>query len=70
MFGVRCAFSARPVREAKQLPNPSPAGYYFELRSADAQQRLLDATVDQYTDMVKLTTALLKGGAGMSSNIH
>src|SRR6202020_873191 len=32
---------------------------YFELRSADAQQRLLDATVDQYADMVKLTTALL-----------
>jgi outer membrane protein TolC len=26
---------------------------YFELRSADAQQRLLNATVDQYADMVK-----------------
>ena len=36
---------------------------YFELRSADAQQRLLNATVDQYADNVKLTTALLDGGA-------
>ena len=42
---------------------------YFELRSADAQQRLLDATVDQYGDMVKLTTALLDGGAVPESDV-
>ena len=42
---------------------------YFELRSADAQQRLLNATVEQYADMVKLTTALLNGGAAPESDL-
>jgi NodT family efflux transporter outer membrane factor (OMF) lipoprotein len=42
---------------------------YFELRSADAQQRLLNATVDQYADNVKLTTALLDGGAAPASDV-
>ncbi len=42
---------------------------YFELRSADAQQSLLNATVDQYADMVKLTTALLDGGAAPESDV-
>jgi NodT family efflux transporter outer membrane factor (OMF) lipoprotein len=42
---------------------------YFELRSADAQQRLLHETVDQYADMVKLTTALLNGGAAPESDL-
>jgi NodT family efflux transporter outer membrane factor (OMF) lipoprotein len=36
---------------------------YFELRSADSQQRLLDETVKAYTDMVELTSALFNGGA-------
>src|SRR6202020_686365 len=42
---------------------------YFELCSADAQQRLLDATVEQYADNVKLTTALLDGGAAPVSDV-
>jgi NodT family efflux transporter outer membrane factor (OMF) lipoprotein len=42
---------------------------YFELRSADAQQRLLDETVNQYADMVKLTADLLNGGAAPESDI-
>jgi len=42
---------------------------YFELRSADAQQRLLNETVDQYADMVKLTTALVNGGAAPESDL-
>src|SRR5271168_5154831 len=42
---------------------------YFELRSADAQQRLLNRTVDEYTDMVKLTTHLLDGGAVPESDV-
>jgi NodT family efflux transporter outer membrane factor (OMF) lipoprotein len=42
---------------------------YFELRSADAQQRLLNETVDQYADMVKLTTNLLDGGAAPESDV-
>jgi len=42
---------------------------YFELRSADAEQRLLNETVDQYADMVKLTTALVNGGAAPESDL-
>ena len=42
---------------------------YFELRSADAQQQLLNATVDQYADMVKLTKDLLNGGAAPESDL-
>jgi outer membrane protein TolC len=42
---------------------------YFELRSADAQQHLLNATVDQYADMVKLTKDLLNGGAAPESDL-
>src|ERR1700683_4327750 len=42
---------------------------YFELRSADAQQQLLNATVDQYADMVKLTKDLLDGGAAPESDL-
>jgi NodT family efflux transporter outer membrane factor (OMF) lipoprotein len=42
---------------------------YFELRSSDAQQRLLNQTVEQYADMVKLTTALLNGGAAPESDL-
>jgi NodT family efflux transporter outer membrane factor (OMF) lipoprotein len=36
---------------------------YYELRSADAQKRLLDDTVKAYADMVDLTSALFNGGA-------
>jgi NodT family efflux transporter outer membrane factor (OMF) lipoprotein len=42
---------------------------YFELRSADAQLRLLNATVEQYADMLELTTALLEGGAAPVSDV-
>jgi NodT family efflux transporter outer membrane factor (OMF) lipoprotein len=42
---------------------------YFELRSADAQQKLMDETVDQYGDMVKLTSDLLNGGAAPESDL-
>jgi len=43
---------------------------YFELRSADAQQRLLNQTVDQYADMVRLVTNLMDGGAPESDVIQ
>ncbi|HXJ83354.1 MAG TPA: efflux transporter outer membrane subunit [Candidatus Methylomirabilis sp.] len=36
---------------------------YFELRSADAQQQLLDETVKAYTDALRLTVHRYKGGA-------
>jgi NodT family efflux transporter outer membrane factor (OMF) lipoprotein len=42
---------------------------YFELRSADAQKELLEETVNQYADMVKLTTELLNGGAVPESDV-
>jgi NodT family efflux transporter outer membrane factor (OMF) lipoprotein len=42
---------------------------HFELRSADAQQRLLNQTVDQYADMSKLTMNLLDGGAAPESAV-
>jgi NodT family efflux transporter outer membrane factor (OMF) lipoprotein len=42
---------------------------YFEVRSADAQQSLLNATVDQYADMVKLAKDLLNGGAAAESDL-
>ena len=37
--------------------------YYFELRSADAQQKLLDETVKAYTDALALTIHRYTGGA-------
>jgi NodT family efflux transporter outer membrane factor (OMF) lipoprotein len=42
---------------------------YFELRSADAQKRLLDDTVKAYADMVELTTSLFEGGAAPESDV-
>ncbi|HEX8892519.1 MAG TPA: TolC family protein, partial [Terriglobales bacterium] len=42
---------------------------YFELRSADAQKRLLDDTVRAYTDNVQLTTHRYKGGAAPRSDV-
>src|ERR1700723_9966 len=42
---------------------------YFELRSADAQQRLLDDTVKAYTDSLQLTRDRLDGGASPESDV-
>jgi NodT family efflux transporter outer membrane factor (OMF) lipoprotein len=42
---------------------------YFELRSADAQKRLLDDTVKAYSDNVQLTTHRFKGGAAPRSDV-
>ena len=42
---------------------------YFELRSADLQQRLLDETVKAYADMVELTSALFNGGAAPEPDV-
>lgn len=39
------------------------ASNYFALQSADAQQQLLDQTVDAYTKALTLTTNLYNGGA-------
>jgi NodT family efflux transporter outer membrane factor (OMF) lipoprotein len=42
---------------------------YFELRSADAQQRLLDETVKAYRDSLELTRARLEGGVSPESDV-
>ena len=42
---------------------------YFELRAADAQQRLLDDTVKAYTDALQLTTNRFEGGASPKSDV-
>src|SRR3984885_12241584 len=42
---------------------------YFELRSADTQQRLLDDTVKAYSDSLELTQARLEGGASPASDV-
>jgi NodT family efflux transporter outer membrane factor (OMF) lipoprotein len=42
---------------------------YFELRSADAQRKLLDDTVAAYTDALQLTTNRFEGGAAARSDV-
>jgi NodT family efflux transporter outer membrane factor (OMF) lipoprotein len=42
---------------------------YFELRGADAQQRLLEETVTAYTDSLQLTRARLEGGVSPESDV-
>jgi len=42
---------------------------YFELRSADAQQRLLDDTVTAYSESLQLTQNRLEGGSAPESDV-
>ena len=42
---------------------------YFELRSADAQKKLLDDTVKAYTDNLELTENRFKGGVAPRSDV-
>ena len=42
---------------------------YFELRSADAQRKLLDDTVNAYTDNVQLTESRYKGGVAPRADV-
>jgi NodT family efflux transporter outer membrane factor (OMF) lipoprotein len=42
---------------------------YFELRSADAEQRLLDDTVDEYRRALELTQNRFEGGAAAGSEV-
>lgn len=42
---------------------------YFELRSADSQKRLLDATVEAYSELLKLTSDLFRGGAAPETDV-
>jgi NodT family efflux transporter outer membrane factor (OMF) lipoprotein len=42
---------------------------YFQLRSADTQQRLLNETVKAYTDALQLTVKRFEGGAAPKSDV-
>src|SRR5579884_3209046 len=42
---------------------------YFELRSADAQKKLLDDTVKAYTEALRLTENRFEGGAAPNSDV-
>lgn len=42
---------------------------YFEVRSADAQQKLLEATVAQYQDALRITTNRYNGGVSVKSDV-
>jgi len=42
---------------------------YFELRSSDAQEQLLDDTVKAYTDNLQLTTNRFKGGVAPKADV-
>ncbi|MGI4827892.1 MAG: efflux transporter outer membrane subunit [Janthinobacterium lividum] len=42
---------------------------YFEVRSADAQQKLLEATVAQYQDALRITTNRYNGGVAVKSDV-
>lgn len=45
------------------------ANDYFQLRSQDAQQELLDSTVTAYGQALELTQSLYDGGAGLLSDV-
>jgi NodT family efflux transporter outer membrane factor (OMF) lipoprotein len=45
------------------------ASNYFELRAADAQQKLLNDTVAQYADAVRITNNRLLGGVAVRSDV-
>ena len=42
---------------------------YFEVRSADAQQQVLNATVAQYQDALRITTNRFQGGVANKSDV-
>jgi NodT family efflux transporter outer membrane factor (OMF) lipoprotein len=44
------------------------AAYYFELREADAEKRLIDETVKGYADTLRITQIQTKAGTGPLSN--
>ena len=67
--GEEAQATAADVQTAALSLHAELAVDYFEMRSADAQQSLLDKTVAAYADMVQLTTALLNGGAAPESDV-
>jgi NodT family efflux transporter outer membrane factor (OMF) lipoprotein len=61
--------SAADVATASLSLHAELAMDYFELRSADSQKRLLDDTVNAYTDALQLTQNRFDGGAAPKSDV-
>ena len=61
--------SAADLQTANLSLHAELAVDYFELRSADAQKRLLDDTVKTYTDALTLTQNRFEGGAAPRSDV-
>ena len=61
--------SAADYETAKLSLEAELAMDYFELRSADAQKKLLDDTVKAYTDNVHLTETRFKGGVAPRADV-
>jgi NodT family efflux transporter outer membrane factor (OMF) lipoprotein len=61
--------SAADLQTANLSLHAELAVDYFELRSADVQEQLLDDTVKAYTEALKLTQSRFDGGAAPKSDV-
>ena len=61
--------SAADLQTANLSLHAELAVDYFELRSADTQEQLLDDTVKAYTDALQLTQNRFEGGAAPKSDV-
>jgi NodT family efflux transporter outer membrane factor (OMF) lipoprotein len=61
--------SAADLQTANLSLHAELAVDYFELRSADVQEQLLDDTVKAYTDALQLTQSRFDGGAAPKSDV-
>jgi NodT family efflux transporter outer membrane factor (OMF) lipoprotein len=61
--------SAADLESVRVILHAELAFDYFELRSADAQKRLLDQTVESYREALRLTTIRFEEGAAPKSDV-
>src|SRR5205807_7757705 len=61
--------TAADLQNATLILQAELAFDYFELRSADAQKKLLDDTVKAYSDALQLTTNRFEGGAAPKPDV-
>ena len=61
--------SAADLQTARLSLHAEVAIDYFEVRSADAQERLLNDTVKAYTEALRLTQTRFEGGASPKSDV-
>jgi NodT family efflux transporter outer membrane factor (OMF) lipoprotein len=67
--GEETQATAADLQTARLILHAELAMDYFELRSADAQEQLLDDTVKAYTDALQLTVNRFEGGAAPKSDV-